>query len=140
MATASYNYDGSDTELYTTNLYAGSDADLDNTAPVDATDGFTATIDGSSKFHTQVEFKFDASGTTDDLVLKLYRSLDSTWDGDEIPIDQVTVSSDGSEDFFIYHIGPSHGPGYYRFSMQSSGATDTFDIIVNMRQADYTVA
>lgn len=140
MVAINYNYDGSDTELYQTNLYSGTDADLDNTAPVDATDGYTSNIDITSKQYATIDFKFDSSGTTDDLVLKLFRARTSTHDVDEIAIDEITVTSDGSEDIFSYVIGMSHGPGHYRFSMQSSGATDTFDIDVQMRQTDFVSA
>ncbi|MDY6888148.1 MAG: hypothetical protein SVV88_11010 [Pseudomonadota bacterium] len=135
-----YEYDGSDSELYQTNLYTGTDADLDNTAPVDATDGYTSDIDLTQKTGCVIDFKFDSSGTTDNLVLKLYRRRDSSWDGDEIAIDSITVTSDGTEDIFSYMINESHGPGHYRFSMQSSGATDTFDIDVQCRYYRYEIA
>jgi hypothetical protein len=140
MGEITYNYGGSDEELYQTNLYSGSDADLDNTAPVDDTDGYTSGIDLTSKIFAVIDFKFDASGATDDLILKLFRRNDSSWEGDEIAIDEITVSSDGTEDIFSYVIGPSHGPGHYRFSMQSGGASDTFDIDVQMRRVSYVSA
>ncbi len=140
MATITYNYAGSDSELYKTDLYSGSDADLDNTAPVDDTDGYTSNIDLTSNIFATIDFKFDASGSTDDLVLKLYRARTSSHDVDEIEVDSIIVSSDGSEDIFSYVIGPSHGPGHYRFSMQSSGGTDTLDIDVQMRTSSYASA
>ena len=44
------------------------------------------------------------------------------------------MDSDGSEDIYTYTIDTNlFGPGYFRFSMQSSGATDTFDIDVEAR-------
>ena len=135
-----YEYDGSDSELYQTNLYGGTDADLDNTAPVSATDGYTSDIDLTQKIWAVIDFKFDASGTTDDLVLTLYKRRDSSWDGDEISVWSVTVDSDGSEDIYHMTIGPSFGPGHYRFAMQSSGGTDTFDIDVEVRYVRYEVA
>lgn len=128
-----WEYDAADTELYQTNLYGGTDADLDNTAPVDDTDGYTSDINLEQKVGCQVDFKFDASGTTDDLVLKLFKRRDNSWDGDEIEIWSQTVDSDGSEDIFTFTITPEFGAGHYRFSMQSSGATDTFDIDVEAR-------
>jgi hypothetical protein len=132
-----FKYAGSSSELYKTNLYGGSDADLDNTAPVDATDGFTSNIDLTADIFANIEFKFDSSGTTDDLILKLFRALTSTHDVDEIAIDEITVPSDGSEDLFSYALGQAHGPGNYRFSMQSSGGTDTFDIHVQTRLSHF---
>ena len=135
-----YEYDAADTELYKTNAYSGTDSDLDNTAPVDATDGYTSDIDLTQKIWAAIDFKFDSSGTTDDLVLTLYKRRDSSWDGDEISVWSATVESDGSEDIYHMTIGPSFGPGHYRFAMQSSGGTDTFDIDVEVRYGRYEVA
>jgi hypothetical protein len=132
-----YNYDGSDTELYSTNIYGGTDADLDNSTPVDDTDGYTSDIDLTSKIYATIDFKFDASGATDDLVLTLYRRRDSSWDNDEIAIFSITIESDGSEDIFSFLIDSTFGPGHYRFAMQSSGPADTFDIDVQARYTDY---
>lgn len=134
-----YEYDSSDTELYKTDGYGGSDADLDNTTPVDDTDGYTSDIDLTQKLGCVVDFKFDASGSTDDLVLKLFKRRDNSWDNDEIAIMEITVPSDGSEDIFSFTIDDSFGPGHYRFSMQSSN-TETFDIDVEARYYRYEVA
>ena len=135
-----YEYDGSDSELYQTNLYGGTDADLDNTVPVNDSDGYTSSIDLTQKTGCVIDFKFDSSGTTDNLILKLFKRRDSSWDGDEIAIDEIEVESDGSEDIYHYSISESHGPGYYRFSLQSAGATDTFDIDVQCRFYRYEIA
>lgn len=134
-------YDGSDTELYKTNLYGGSDADLDNTAPVDDTDGYTSNIDLTQKVFITTDFKFTGSGSTDNLVLKLFRRRDSSWDGDEIAIFEKTVSNDGSEDIYSHVINANlWGPGHYRYSMQSSGGVDTFDVDVETRYSRYEIA
>jgi hypothetical protein len=142
MADIGYSYGGSDEELYKTNAYGGTDADLDNTAPVDDTDGYTSNIDLTDNTEATIDFKFDASGATDDLVLTLYKRRDSSWDGDEIAISSITVPSDNSEDIFNFGISPAKGfsAGHYRFAMQSSGATDTFDINVQMRRVKYTTS
>jgi len=135
-----YKYDGTDSELYQTNLYSGSDADLDNTDPVDATDGYTSNIDLTEKVGCVIDFKFTGSGAVDNLVLKLFKRRNSSWDNDEIAIDEIEVESDGSEDIYHYSINESHGPGNYRFSMQSAGATDTFDIDAQCRYFRYEIA
>ena len=137
MAFTEYEYDAADSELYQTNLYGGSDADLDNTAPVSDADGYTSNIDLTTQMGAAIDFKFDSSGTTDALILKLFKHRNSTWDNDEIAIDEVTVPNDGSEDIYHYTISETHGAGHYRFSMQSEGATDTFDIDVQMRRYRY---
>lgn len=136
-----FEYAAADSELYKTNLYSGTDADLDNTAPVDATDGYTSDIDLTQQIGATIDFKFTGSGSTDDLVLTLYRRRDSSWDGDEISIMSKTVSNDGSEDIFSWQLnGNLYGPGHYRFAMQSEGATDTFDIDVEARYWRYEIA
>lgn len=135
-----YEYGGSDTELYKTNLYGGSDADLDNTAPVSDSDGYTSDIDLTQKVGCVIDFKFTGSGSTDDLVLTLYKRRDSSWDGDEMAIGSWTVDNDGSEDIYPFTIDESFGPGHYRFAMQSSGGTDTFDIDVEARYYRYEIA
>lgn len=129
-----YSYDGSSTSLYRTNAYSGTDPD------VDATQRFSTDIDLTQKLFAVCELKFDASGTTDDLKVSLYRSLDNSWDGDELEIFAATIDSDGSEDLWPFMIGPDFGPGHYRFGLKSTGATDTFDIDLNVRFARYEVA
>jgi len=135
-----YEYGDTDETLYATDAYSGSDADLDNTAPVDDTDGYTADIDLTQKLFAALEFVFTPSNATDNLVLKLFKSLDNSWDGDELPIQEITVDNSNAEELYPFLIDPSFGPGHYRFSMQSSGATTTFDIKVLMRRARLEIA
>lgn len=128
-----YQYDGSSTNIYRTNAYSGSDADVDSTLR------FTADIDLTQKVFAVCELKLDASGTTDDLKLSLYRSLDNAWDGDELEILSITIDSDGSEDLWSMTLGPDFGPGHYRFGLKSSGSTDTFEIDFNIRLARFEI-
>ncbi|OHB68046.1 MAG: hypothetical protein A2Y77_08880 [Planctomycetes bacterium RBG_13_62_9] len=129
-----YEYDASSTNLYRTDAYGGAQADVGST-PV-----FTATIDLTQKIFAVCELKFDGAGPTDDLKVSLYRSLDDSWDGDELALLAITIDSDGSEDLWSMTIGPDFGPGYYRFALAASGSTDTFDIDFNARLARYTLA
>jgi hypothetical protein len=129
-----YSYDGSTTNLYRTNLYSGTDPD------VGGTQQFCADLDLTQKLFAVCELKFDASGSTDDLRVSLYRRLDSSWDGDELEILAATIDSDGSEDLWSFTIGPDFGPGHYRLGLKSTGATDTFDVDLNARFARYEVA
>lgn len=138
-----YEFDAADSELYKTGAYSGTDADLDNTAPVDATDGYTSDIDLTQKTGVVIDFKFvEAGGAvgTDDVTLKLFKRRDSTWDNDEISIWEFDIPNDGSEDIFSFTIDESFGPGHYRFSLQSSGSTNTFDIDVEARYYRYEIA
>ena len=134
-------YDAADTEFYKTNLYSGTDADLDNTAPVDDTDGYTSTIDLTAKTGINIDFKFDASGATDNLILKLFRSRSGSWSDDEILMREIEVDNDGAETIKSIIIDAlQSGAGYYRFSMQSEGGTDTFDIDVEGRYWRFQIA
>ena len=122
-----YAYAEADTKVYKTDGYGGSDAD------VDGTERFTSDIDLTLKTGAAADFKFDGSGSADDLILALYKRRDANWDGDEIKIWSATVDNDGSEDIYHYTIDPSYGAGHFRFGMKSSGGTDTFEIDVEMR-------
>lgn len=132
MAHKSYLYDETDMELYRTDGYGGSDADVDDTERY--TDDVDLTVDTGAA----IDFKFDGSGNTDDLVLSLYKRRDSNWDGGEIAIWDETIPSDGSEDIYNFTIAGSYGAGHYRFGMKSSGSTDTFEMDVEMRRWRHT--
>lgn len=113
------------------------DADLDNTSPVDDTDGYTSVIDLSKRSGCSLAFKFDGNNATDNLSLNLYFSPDNTWTGTEISRHPITVTSDGSEDIYTYILErKAYGAGYYRFSMQSSAGNTTFDVLVKARYWD----
>ena len=122
-----YVYDTTDRELYKTDSYGGSDADLDTTMR------YTSDIDLTFNTGAVVDFKFDGSGATDDFVLYLYKRRDANWDGDEIAGWSGMISSDGSEDIYHFTIDETYGAGHFRFGMKSGGGTDTFDIDVEAR-------
>jgi hypothetical protein len=123
-----YGYDLADTELYKTDGYNGSDPDIDSTTR------YTEDINLTASIGATIDFKFDGSGGTDDLILSLYKRRDSNWDGDEIAIWSVTIDSDGSEDIYHFTIDESYGAGHFRFGMRSSGQTDTFEMDAEMCQ------
>ena len=128
MASESYLYDKTDTELYKTDGYSGSDTDVDDT------ERFTGNIDLTVYLGANIDIKFTGSGSTDDLVLNLYERRDANWDGGEIAIWNATVSNDGSESIYNFTIDSSYGAGHYRFGMKSDGSTDTFEIDAEMRK------
>ena len=128
MAHESRLYDETDAELYKTNGYGGSDADVDDA------ERYTKDIDLTVNTGAAVDFKFDGSGGTDDLILSLYKRRNADWDGDEIAVWSITIASDGSEDIYHFTIDECYGAGHYRFGMKSSGSTDTFEIDIEMRQ------
>jgi hypothetical protein len=122
-------YSDADLEIYSTDLYGGSDSD------VAGTELFTSAIDLSANKAVVIDIKHDSSGTTDDLTVNIYRSLDTTWDGDETAINSVAVPSDGSEDIYSLGFGRhnGYGPGIYRLGLVRSGSTDTFDVEAKLR-------
>ncbi len=128
MARESYLYDKTDTELYKTDGYGGSDTD------VDAAERFTDNIDLTMNLGANVGFTFTGSGSTDDLVLSLYERRDASWGNSEIAIWNATVSNDGSESIYNFTIDSSYGAGHYRFGMKSAGSTDKCEIDAEMRQ------
>lgn len=122
-----YFYAGADQELYQTNGYGGTDPD------VDITERYTSDIDLTVNLGTAIDFEFDGSGATDDLLLYLYKRRNGTWDGGEIAVWSVTVASDGSADIYHFTIDESYGAGHFRFGLASTGQTDTFEMDVQMR-------
>lgn len=121
-------YETADNELYKTDGYGGSDADV-STSVV-----YTDTVDLTDYLGAVVDIVFDGSDATDNLSLYLYKRRDDTWDGDEIAVWSGTITSDGSEDIYHFTIDESYGPGYFRFGLVSAGATTTFDIDAQMRR------
>lgn len=124
-----YGYNPTSLSVFATDLYGGAKADLTDT------EVFTDNIDMTSDLFATLEFKFTGNNATDDLEIKLYRSLSDTWDGDEIAIDSIVVSNDGSEDLYSYIINQSFAPGHYRFGLASSSTNTTFDIEVKTNKA-----
>jgi len=124
----SHLYDQEDTQLYQTNLYSGTNADIANV------ELFAGDIDLTIMLGAAIDFRFTASGAVDDLELALYKRRDNDWDDDEIAVWSVTIASDGTEDIYHFTIDPTYGAGHYRFGMASSGGTDTFDMDAQMRR------
>lgn len=132
---------GAEEELYQTNGFDGTDADLDNTAPVSATDGYTSDINITDNELASLSFEFLGSNSTDDLVLTLYKRVAAAWTGTEQALLSVTVTNDGSQDVYTgLEIGEHRGfgPGIYRVAMQSSDGNTTFDMDALMTRAKRT--
>jgi hypothetical protein len=125
----SYLYDDDDTDLYVTDGYSGSDAD------VAGTEVFTDDIDLTVRQGAEVHFKFDGDNATDDLLLTVYKRNDATWTGNEAAWKAAkTVDNDGTETEYHFSIPAQFTAGHYRFGMVRSGSTTTFDIHVTMRR------
>ena len=139
MPQETWQYESNDVNVYRTDGYNDPDGVAGTDADIDSTERFTDDIDLSGYEVAVIDFKFDASGATDDLTLSLYKRRDSSWDGDEIAIWSAVVPSDGSEDIYNFTITKSYGPGHYRFGMVS-GATDTFEMEATLRYARVTIS
>jgi hypothetical protein len=102
-------YDVADTNIYQTNGYSGTDADVDDT------ERYTSSFDLTSKDGARLSLKFDGSGATDNLYLYVYSSLTSSFDGDEVAEASVNITSDGSEDIYTFALMASdYGHGHFR--------------------------
>ena len=114
----------SDTELYCTNLYSGSDADVNDTRKY----GSDIALDRINQ-QIAIDIKYDGSGSTDDLKVSVFKQRGGAWDGDEIAVHSVTIPSDGSEDIQNLLIDErDYGRGHFRVGLESTGASDTFDV------------
>jgi hypothetical protein len=133
----SWQYKGNDVTLYATNLYSGTDADVDGT---ERFAGDTTTdIDLTLHTYAVVDIKFTGSDATDDLYLNWYKRRDISWTGNELRWkSQLTIANDGTETEYHYTITPAFGPGHFRLGMVRSGSTTTFDIIVVVRTGRLT--
>jgi len=129
MGHESYKYDAADDEVYQTDGYGGTDTDVDNT------ERFTDDIDLTVLTGAEVDFKFDGTNATDDLILTIYKRRDGSWTGNEVAWKSaITVANDGSETEYHYTIPEAYQAGHYRFGMKSEGATTTFEMEVSVRQ------
>lgn len=116
-------------EIYSTDLYSGGDADIAGTQVF--SDNVDLATNGYVKAAIQIEY--DASGTTDGLILQCFGRFDNTWDGDEVAVWSVTMSNNAGADtwrIFDIPIFP-----HVRFGFVRTGSTDTFDADVNVRLA-----
>lgn len=128
-------------ELYKTTSFGGTDSLLDNTSPVDETDGYTSDIDLTNNEQANLSFEFLGNNSTDDLILTLYKRVKAAWVGTEIAIWSVTIPNDGSQDIYTgLEIGEHRGfgAGVYRVAMQSEAGNTTFNIHALMTRAKRT--
>lgn len=126
------------TVLYKTIAYGGTDTLLDNTTPVSSTDGFTQDILLIDDTNVNITFRYITTvDATDYPVFKLYTRDDPVWEigkDDNIYTMNPTNPGAGNTGIKVYRLfARIHGPGYYRWSLQSSGGTDKFNCLVTVR-------
>jgi hypothetical protein len=105
-----WDYSASGAEIYTTDGYGGSDSDLDGT------ERFSDTVNLQASGHegAQLHLSYDASGTTDDLEVYIYASLDG------LSLDN-NAGAESEWDFFVEKYA------FFQVGMVRSGSTDTFE-------------
>lgn len=142
MAIFDTGYDvGAEEELYQTTSFSGTDALLDNTAPVSETDGYTSDIILTDEDQAALSFEFLGNNATDDLVLTLFKRVKAAWTGTEKALWSVTIPNDGSQDVYTsLELGRhrSFGHGVYRVAMQSKGGSTTFNMDALMTRSKTT--
>ena len=114
-------------ELAKTNGYSGAVPDLAADEAWDLSSSVDFVTNGY--FGAEVTLEHDSSGTTDDIIVGVFPSIDGT-DFDDEPEFQMTCSSDGSDDqksFFVYDYA------YFKIGVKTSGTTDTFDYRIKYR-------
>jgi hypothetical protein len=103
---------------------------------VAGTEKFTDDISLVEFTNAEIDIKFDAGDSTDDLYLDLFKRGDSAWSGNELRWkSRIIIENDGTETEFHYSIPMIFGSGHYRLGMVRSGMTTTFDISVEYRTA-----
>ena len=107
--------------IYQTDGYTGSDADIDGT------ERFTSDIDLETSGYegVQVHIKYDASGTTDNLVCAVYGSLDGT-NYSDFPIKSIVFDNNAGVETEVSFILKDYQ--HFRIGFVRSGSTDTFEL------------
>jgi hypothetical protein len=116
--------------LYQTDGYGGSDAD------VDGTERFSSDVDLETDGHEGVHchLKYDASGTTDDLEVAIYSSLDGT-NYDDIAMHKFTADNNGGAETEISFVVKDIA--HFRVGLKRSGSTDTFEAHLTCQRWNY---
>lgn len=120
---------GALTVLYATNAYSGTDSDL----AADQAYDYTSSVDLATLGYSgiEVEFRYDSVGTTDNIILSVFESLDGTNWG-TTPSYSITLSGASGADTPEVFDFPTKA-NYIRFGFKTSGLTDTFDVKLSYR-------
>jgi hypothetical protein len=130
MATISKNW-ATVQDLYQSDGYGGSDAD------VDGTERFSSDVDLETAGHegAHCHLKYDASGTTDDLEVAVYGSLDGT-NYDDIAMTKFTADNNSGAETEISFVVKD--VAHFRVGLKRSGSTDTFEAHLTCQRWNYT--
>jgi hypothetical protein len=119
MATMSKSWATAD-DLYKTDAYGGTDAD------VDGAERFSSDADLETNGYegSHLHLRYDCSGTTDDLEVAVYASLDGT-NYDDIPLFEFTTDNNSGAETELSFVVKD--VAHFRVGMKCSGSTDTYD-------------
>ena len=118
-----------DTVLVETNAYGGAATDL----AADQAYDLSAAVDlGSNGYEgVQVTFEYDSAGTTDDIIISVFASLDGT-NVDDIEYWSMQSSVNGGTDtqvsFLIRNLKQ------FKIGVKTAGTTDTYDYQITYSQ------
>lgn len=119
---------GSEIVLFATDEFSGGKSD------VTGTEQYSITLNLNVSKGILVDCSFvEISGTseTDSLLLNIYRSINGTWTGNEIEIEQIDcgVAAVGTIKKHSDAIDTAFSaPGFYRIGVVASGGTNPFDV------------
>jgi hypothetical protein len=132
MATIKKNWAAAQ-DLYKTNLYGGSDVD------VDGTERFSIDVDLETDGYegAHCHLKYDSSGTTDDLEVAVYASLDGS-NYDDLPMFKFTADKNGGAETEISFIVKD--VAHFRMGLKRSGSTDTYDVHLTCQRWNWSSA
>lgn len=114
-------------EIYKTNLYGGADADIDGT------EKFSSNVDLETDGYEGVhcDLKYDSSGTTDNMIVNIYGSLDGT-NFDSLALSTFIADKNGGVETRISFIVKDLAQ--LRIGMKRDGSTDTFDVLLSVQR------
>jgi hypothetical protein len=120
-------------DLYKTDGYGGSDVDIDGT------ERFSSDVDLETDGHegAHCHLKYDASGTTDDLEIAVYSSLDGTNYDDIAMTKFIADNNSGAETEISFVV---KDVAHFRAGLKRSGNTDIFEAHLTCQRWNYISA
>lgn len=134
MSNESWLYDNTDTRLYQTSAFTGSDA------TVEATEVYTSSFDLTKRTVATIDLNISpvSGNSVDDFSLSFYRRRSDSLTIYDAAISTVTIANAGASVRYSTVLDKTDGPGWYRLGMKSAGSTTEFDVDIQMRTARLT--
>ncbi len=128
--------------VYQTAAYGGGNDDVSNsevfthasTESIDLSTDFSSIVSGLTALLVLKIAEATGASASDSFKFHLYRRHDNLWSGNEVAVEADiynAVPGNGVTIEYSYQIGldvTKGGPGHYRIGMESTGATDDFDV------------